>query len=86
MSCRSLSMEHGITDSAESVGVIRQKLLHRSNEIYMIADYSKFDKTSFLHICDFDDLTGIVTDKEFSSEWVEFLHEKNVKIIDCSSK
>lgn len=86
MSCRSLSMEHGITDSSESIGIIRQKLLDRSNEIYLIADYSKFDKTSFLHICNFSALSGIVTDKNFSSEWITFLHKKNVKIIDCSSE
>lgn len=86
MSCRSLSMQHGITDSSESVCIIRKKLLNRSNEIYLVADYSKFDKTSFLHICDFETITGIVTDKDFSREWIEFLHKKSVKIIDCSTK
>jgi len=52
MSCRSLSMEHGITDSNEETAIIRQNLLDRSNKIYIIADYSKFDKTSFVNICD----------------------------------
>lgn len=84
ISCRSLSMEHGITDASESVGTIRHKLLSRSNETYLIADYSKFNKTSFLHICNFEDLYGIVSDYEYTSEWHEFLQKKNVQIIDCN--
>lgn len=83
MSCRSLSMEHGITDSSEGMAMIRQKLLKRSNEIYLIADYSKFDKTSFIHICDFDNLTGIVTDKVLNQEWKNFLIKKNTTFICC---
>ncbi len=83
MSCRSLSMEHGITDSSEGMAMIRQKLLKRSNEIYLIADYSKFDKTSFIHICDFDNLTGIVTDKVLNQEWKNFLLKKNTTFISC---
>ncbi len=83
MSCRSLSMEHGITDSSEGMAMIRQKLLKRSNEIYLIADYSKFDKTSFIHICDYDNLTGIVTDKVLNQEWKNFLIKKNTTFICC---
>lgn len=83
MSCRSLSMEHGITDSSEAMAMIRQKLLKRSNEIYLIADYSKFDKTSFIHICDFEDLTGVVTDKVLNQEWKEFLASRNTTAITC---
>ncbi|MEG1741342.1 MAG: DeoR/GlpR family DNA-binding transcription regulator [Acetivibrio sp.] len=83
MSCRSLSMEHGITDSSEGMAMIRQKLLNRSNEIYLIADYSKFDKTSFIHICNFDNLTGIVTDKVLNQEWKSFLLKKNTNFIFC---
>jgi DeoR/GlpR family transcriptional regulator of sugar metabolism len=83
MSCRSLSMEHGITDSSEGQAMIHQKLLKRSNEVYLIADYSKFDKTSFIHICDYDNLTGIVTDKVLSQEWKDFLLIKNTTFISC---
>lgn len=83
MSCRSLSMEHGISDSSEGQAMIHQKLLQRSNEVYLIADYSKFDKTSFIHICDFESLTGVVTDKVLSQEWKDFLLKKKTAFISC---
>ena len=79
MSCRSLSMEHGITDSNEDLAVVRQKLLERSNSVYVIADFSKFDKTSFISICPFTALTGVITDKALSPEWLNYLEENHVK-------
>lgn len=83
MSCRSLSQTHGITDSNESMSEIRQKLINRSNSIYVVADYSKFDRTSFISICDFSDVNGIITDKQLSQDWINFLAENNVTYYEC---
>lgn len=85
MSCRSLSMEHGITDSNEDIALIRQTLLKKSNLVYLIADKSKFDKTSFVHICDYEDIHGIISDYSFSPAWRKYLEKKQVHIYDCHS-
>ena len=82
MSCRSLCIEHGITDSSEGLAVIRQKLLKHSNEVYVIADYSKFDKTSFIYICGFSQITGLVTDKPLRQEWRDHLAECKTALYD----
>jgi DeoR/GlpR family transcriptional regulator of sugar metabolism len=86
MSCRSLSMEHGITDSNESMSEIRRKVLTRSSKVYVVADYSKFDKTSFLNICDFNDICGIITDKHLNRNWLDFLSEHSVVYYECGNK
>lgn len=83
MSCRSLSMTQGITDSNEAMSEIRQKLITRSNKTYVVADYSKFDKTSFLNICDFSSIDGLVTDKNLNEEWLEFLAKNDVTYYSC---
>lgn len=83
MSCRSLSIENGVTDSSEGIAAIRKKLISRSSETYLIADYSKFDKTSFIHVCNFEDLTAIVSDKELNPIWIELLNKKHTKYICC---
>ncbi len=80
MSCRSLSMEHGITDSHEPTASIRQSLIKRSQKVYIVADFSKFDKTSFLTISDFAPVTGLVTDKPLNQKWLDYLSEQNVEI------
>jgi len=84
MSCRSLSQTYGVTDSNESMSEIRRKLLTRSNKIYVVADYSKFDKTSFLNICDFSDINGLISDKHLDQNWIEFLEKNEVTYFECT--
>ncbi|MBP5160321.1 MAG: DeoR/GlpR transcriptional regulator [Lachnospiraceae bacterium] len=84
MSCRSLSIEHGITDSNEDTAIVRQTLLEHSDSVYLIADRSKFDKTSFVHISGFEKIRGVVSDYEFTPEWKEFLTKEGVEIHQCS--
>jgi DeoR/GlpR family transcriptional regulator of sugar metabolism len=78
ISCRSASMERGITDSSETTALLRQKIITRSNATYLIADYSKFDKNSFIHICHFSEIDGVITDKEFNSTWLDFFAKEGV--------
>ncbi len=86
ISCRSLSLQHGITDSNEDSAVIRQSLLDHSNKLYIIADYSKFNKTSFVNICDYNAIHGIITDYQLDDEWITLLTESNVEIYQCAIK
>jgi DeoR/GlpR family transcriptional regulator of sugar metabolism len=44
-------------------------VIERSQESYIIADFSKFDNTSFIKVAGFDSITGIITDKELSLKW-----------------
>lgn len=84
LSCRSLSMAHGITDSNEHTAEIRQRLLDHAQQVTLIADYSKFDKTSFVQIGSFEDIDVLVTDRPLSSDWREFLSEKSIRMIDTA--
>lgn len=83
LSCRSLSMEHGISDSSESTSAIRQTLLDQSDSVYLIADHSKFDKTSFIRICGFERITGLVTDFSLTEQWAHFLEKAGVTVFPC---
>ena len=81
ISARSISIENGLTDSSEEVSIIRQKVINRSNETYIIADYSKFNKTSFIQICELKALTGIITDRVIDSQWKDYIEKFNIKYI-----
>lgn len=79
ISCRSLCIDNGITDSNDNNADIRKKIIERSNKTYLIADYSKFDKTSFIKICDFDSVDGIISDKALTKAWEQTLQTNNVE-------
>ena len=78
ISCRFLNIAHGITDSNEQQAEIRNLALNRANTTYLVADYTKFDRTAFKKICSFDDIDFLITDNHLSDEWVTFLKEKKI--------
>lgn len=83
ISCRSVSKEHGITDSNEQQAELRQIAIKRANKVFLLVDYTKFNKTSFTHICNFNEIDTIVVDKRLDDSWHTFLAEQQVEIIEC---
>ena len=82
LSCRSLSLEHGVTDSVESWKAMRQQIIRRSAKNFIIADYTKFDQTSYAHICDFDSIDAVVTDRPLNQKWRDSLDSERCVLID----
>ncbi|CAM3956510.1 DeoR/GlpR family DNA-binding transcription regulator [Mesobacillus zeae] len=83
ISCRSVSRQHGITDSNEQQAGIRKIAADHANRVHLIADYTKFDKTSFASICGFEQINTIIVDEKLEPEWAKFLEEKGVELAEC---
>lgn len=83
ISCSSLSLEHGIMDTSEESASLRQLLLKSGNTIYLIADKSKFNKTSFVYICDYTPIHALISDFHFTPRWIEVLKNNCVRIYSC---
>lgn len=84
ISCRSLCMENGITDSNEQQAEVRSLAVKRSKKVFLVADHTKFDNTSFAYICGFNDIDVVVTDETLTETWHEFLNKNNVEIIESN--
>lgn len=75
-----LSPDFGVTASdIESAHLFRLAIRH-AREVILLVDHSKFLAPSLFKICEFDDISRIVTDKEPPAEWVAFLNEKGIEI------
>ena len=83
ISCRSISMDFGVTDSNEQQAEVRQLAIKRAHHVYLIVDHTKFNKTSFAKICSFEDIDTLVVDQPLNDEWTHFLTEHEIKIIEC---
>lgn len=81
-SCRSISLDNGITESTERWMTLRREAIRRSNHSYVLADHTKFGRTSFLRICGFDAVGAIVTDEALEPEWCGRLGEMGCTVID----
>lgn len=83
ISCNSISIDKGITDSKEESAAIRKLVLDRSKAVYCIVDYTKFDTFSLIKICDIVDVSGLITDKILDEKWKSFFNHNNY-IIETS--
>jgi DeoR/GlpR family transcriptional regulator of sugar metabolism len=83
VSCRSLSTEKGLSDGDEQQAEIRRMMIQNSNQVYVIADHTKFDKVSFVNICGFEDVDAIVVDTELGSHWHAFCAENKIALYEC---
>ncbi|GAQ25899.1 MULTISPECIES: DeoR/GlpR family DNA-binding transcription regulator [Tepidanaerobacter] len=82
ISCRSISLDNQITDSNEYLAEVRRHVIERADRTFVIADFSKFGRTSFYHICNFQQIDSIITDKTLDENWHTTLAKYNVKIYD----
>ncbi|WP_337596141.1 DeoR/GlpR family DNA-binding transcription regulator [Ruthenibacterium lactatiformans] len=85
ISCRAISMEHGISDKTEQEADIRQMAIECSNEVYLVADHTKFDKTAFVRTAGFDKITALITDTPLNDGWKSFLAERSIHYYDFST-
>ncbi|WP_090442655.1 DeoR/GlpR family DNA-binding transcription regulator [Natronincola peptidivorans] len=69
VSCGGIHLERGILDSNELEAEIRKVMLKQAQKKVLIADNTKFDKTSFIKITDFDEIDMVITDKKLSDDW-----------------
>lgn len=76
-------MEHGITDSNEQQAELRYLALKRAKKVYLVVDYTKFNKTSFTNICSFDEISALIVDNTLDDLWHSFLAERKVEVIEC---
>ena len=80
-SCKGLDMELGVTDSNENDSLIKQAMFHSAEKRILALDSEKFDKKSFVKVCDFSDVDLIVTDTAPTEKWIGFCEEKNITLV-----
>jgi DeoR/GlpR family transcriptional regulator of sugar metabolism len=80
VSCDGLHLTRGITDSSEEEAQIRRKMIEQANRAVLIADATKFDRTSFVSIARMDELDCLLTDKPPNDRWVALLGQFDVSV------
>ena len=81
VSCTGISMENGITDSNDMEGRMRYWMLKNAQKRYLIADSTKFDKTTLVQITDFSIINSVICDKDLSPEWLNYLTNLHIEVL-----
>lgn len=76
-------MTKGLSVSDEQVADMKKTVIQCAELRCLLADHSKFGRTSFAHLCDFDDIDTLITDEMVSKEWCDYFECHNVKLFEC---
>ncbi len=80
-SCKGIDINMGITDSNEKDSEIKQAIFAAAGQKILAVDSTKFDKISFVRVCEIGDVDTVVTDSAPADRWIEHCKEKNVQLI-----
>ena len=81
VSCKGIDMSLGVTDSNEADGQMKQAMFASADKRILALDGGKFDKKSFVKLCDVKDLDMIITDTPPSEAWQTYCRENGVELV-----
>lgn len=79
VSCRSVCTEFGITDINDDTAMVYKTALQHAQQKFLVVDHTKLDKTSFAAVTPLEEMDGIIMDREFTSEWKEWLNQHRIR-------
>ena len=80
-SCKGIDVKFGITDSNEKDAQIKQAVFASADRRVLALDSDKFDRKSFVKVCEISEVDTVVTDSRPSDTWVEHLAAGGVEVI-----
>lgn len=66
-------LSEGISTPTLEKSYIKKLMLKSARSKWIVADHSKFNKRSFAHVCDFEEVNGIITDDQIDKQTQEKL-------------
>ena len=75
-----VSLQYGIFDYQSDLIQIQKQLIQSSDEIYILADSSKFEKTALLKLSDINAKHVYITDSSLQKEIATLYRENDIKI------
>lgn len=76
--CHSIDINSGLTDIHENSCNLRLSAIRHSKFACCLAGSSKFERLSYLKLCDFDGIDALVTDYNLDSNWRKRLDDSGV--------
>lgn len=81
ISCQGIHIERGISDSNEMQALVKKKMIEISDEIYLLADYSKFGVQAFSRVATMDAIHFVITDSKTKQEQIQEFLDLPIKVI-----
>ena len=80
ISCKGIHLDHGISDTHEMQALLKRKMIDISDQVYVMVDYSKFEKRAFTRITSLNAIDLVITDAQTDSKHIQQLKELSVEV------
>ncbi|WP_123053220.1 DeoR/GlpR family DNA-binding transcription regulator [Clostridium sp. JN-1] len=81
MAATGISLTSGVTNSSPLESEIKKTAVKKSTEVFLLADYSKFNICSLVTYCNLDDIDYLITDKLPPEEYIELIERSSVELL-----
>ncbi|WCK52594.1 DeoR/GlpR family DNA-binding transcription regulator [Aneurinibacillus sp. Ricciae_BoGa-3] len=81
ISAGGVSTVDGITDYDLNQAHMSRILKERAEQVIVLADHTKFGKTTFAHICHLEDISILISDWHCSDEWEKMLAHTEIQLL-----
>ncbi|HHV60352.1 MAG TPA: DeoR/GlpR transcriptional regulator [Clostridiaceae bacterium] len=81
LSPHALSIEHGATTQLFNEAVVNNKMRKIAKKLIVLADSSKFEKTSLIRLCNLSDIDIVVTDSNLDQSIIEKYRDNGCNLI-----
>lgn len=78
-----ISLEDGLTEFNLEDSMVKRSLIKTARQIIVVADTSKFGKTSFVSVCPLSVIDTIVTNRGIPETMIQKLREKGIQMVIC---
>lgn len=84
MAATGVSRKNGLTNSEFHEHEIKKSICSRAGEIYILADSSKFEKSTLLTYYDLENVDKIITEQMLTQDIVNFCKDNTIEIVSPS--
>lgn len=80
LSCKGVHLERGISESNELQARIKHKMIGMADQVFVLADSSKFGVQAFTHVSDLSEVNRLVTDRRVPDDIVRELESRGIGV------
>lgn len=80
-SCKGVDTGLGVMDSNESDSLIKQAMTSSADRCILALDEEKFDKKSFVKVCDLINVDILVTNSAPSEKWAGYCEDNGIELV-----
>lgn len=81
ISCKGVNAEKGLSESNELQARLKQKMISLADQVFLLADYSKFGQQSFAWVASLTEMDRIITDSSAPKEELDKIGKLNVPVV-----